>query len=285
MVVQHREREVVLVKAAEDGIAPEIIQRVMHPAHVPFERKAETAEIRRARDKRPGSGFFGYRDHAWTFRVHEMVEVFQEIDGFEVLVAAVLVREPFAGLARVIEVKHRGDGIHAQSVDVKAVAPEERVSREEITNFVAAKIENERTPICVGSFAGVFVLVEGGAVEARESPIIPWEMGGHPVYKDADACFVERIDEKLKLIRGAVAATRRIKTSDLITPGRIIRVLGDGEKLDVGESHFADVVDERTGHLAIAERLGVGLFAPRADVHFVDAERRAERIVLGTLAE
>ena len=70
--------------------------------------------------------------------VRDVIELAQEIDGLQVLAPAVLVGNPFAFLARVIEVKHRGDGIDAQAVDVEAVAPEQRVGDEEIADFVPA---------------------------------------------------------------------------------------------------------------------------------------------------
>src|SRR2546427_5888644 len=44
------------------------------------------------------------------------------------------------------------------------------------------------------------------SVEARQGPIVAWEMGGYPIDNDADACFVERIDEKLKIFRRSVPA-------------------------------------------------------------------------------
>ena len=61
------------------------------------------------------------------FRVRDVVEFFQKFNRLEVFAPAELVGDPLARLARVIEVKHRGHGIHAQAVDVEPVAPEQRV--------------------------------------------------------------------------------------------------------------------------------------------------------------
>ncbi len=156
---------------AVDRLAPEIAQRVVHPAHVPLEGKTEPAEIRRARDLRPGGGFLGDGHDAGKFRVRDVVEFFQEFDGLQIFAAAKLVRDPFAFLARIIEVKHRGDGVHAQAVNVKTLAPEERVGDEKIGNFVPAIIEDQRAPILMRALARVFVLVKRRAVELAPAPI------------------------------------------------------------------------------------------------------------------
>ena len=60
--------------------------------------------------------------------VAELVQPLEEVDRLEVLVAAEDVRDPFAGLARVVEVEHRGDRVDPQSVEVVAVEPEQRVA-------------------------------------------------------------------------------------------------------------------------------------------------------------
>ena len=76
----------------------EVPERVVHPAHVPFETEAEPArEVGRetpgqAVDSSAASITPGYS------RVHELVQLAQEADRLEVLAAAVLVREPLAGL-------------------------------------------------------------------------------------------------------------------------------------------------------------------------------------------
>ena len=170
-------------------------------------------------------------------RVGDVIEFFQKLDGLEIFASAELVGNPFALLARVIEIKHGGHGVHAQAVNVKAVAPEQRVGDEEIAHLVAAVIENERAPVLMRALARVFVLVQGGAVEVRQRPVIARKMRRHPVNDDADAGFVQRIDEKLKIIRRAKAAGGRVKAGHLVAPRRIKSVLGHRQKFDVGKAH------------------------------------------------
>src|SRR5436309_2573421 len=119
----------------------------------------------------------------------DVIELAQEVDGLEVFTAAILVGNPFAVPPRIIEIEHRGDGVHAEAVDMKTLAPEKRVGQEENADLMPAIIENEGAPILVRAFAGVFVLEKRGAVEAGESPIVAREVGGYPIDDDADACF------------------------------------------------------------------------------------------------
>ena len=139
VMIEHRERQVVLMIFAVDRLVLEITERVVHPAHVPFEREAESADVGRTRHLRPGGGFLGDGHHAGKFRVRDVIEFLQKLDRLQIFAAAKLVRNPLAFLARIIEIKHRGDGVHAQAVNVKAFAPEQRVGDEKIGNLVAGQ--------------------------------------------------------------------------------------------------------------------------------------------------
>ena len=213
----------------------------------------------------------------------EVVEFFQEFNRLQMLAAAKLVGNPFAFLPRIIEVKHRSHRVHPQSVNVKAVEPEQRVGDEEIGNFMPAKIENQRAPILMRAFARVFVLEKRGAVEFRQRPVIARKMRRHPVHNHADARLVQRVDEKLKILRRAEAARGRVKAGDLITPRRIIRVLGRRHKFDVRETQASDVFNERFGQFAVAPGFVRRFFPPGTEVDFINAHGRAQRVALAAL--
>ena len=51
----------------------------------------------------------------------------EKVDGFEIFAAAESIGHPLAWFARVVEIEHGSDGVHAQAVDVIFVEPEERV--------------------------------------------------------------------------------------------------------------------------------------------------------------
>ena len=115
--VVQAEQDVAVMMLAVDRILADVVQRVVHPAHVPFVAEAEPAEFDRARHLRPGGGFLGGRGRLREAREQLGVEAAQEGDRFEVLPAAMLVRNPAARRPAVVEIEHGGDRIDAQAVD------------------------------------------------------------------------------------------------------------------------------------------------------------------------
>ncbi len=141
LVVREREDEVfgervdqaegqraVLVLAI-DRVLGHVPQRVVHPPHVPLEAESQPPEVRRLGDARPARRFLGARQDPGMFLMAELVEFLEEVDRFEVLVAAEDVRHPFAGFARIVEIEHRRDRVDPQAVEVVTVQPEQRRCR------------------------------------------------------------------------------------------------------------------------------------------------------------
>ena len=71
-----------------------------------------------------------------------MIHLTQEICGFDVFPSAVLVFDPLARIAVVIQVDHGGDGINPDSVDVIFVEPEEGVGDEVVADFGAFVVKD-----------------------------------------------------------------------------------------------------------------------------------------------
>src|SRR5262249_4718884 len=163
------------------------------------------------------------------------VEAFQERDGFEILVAAVTVRYPFARLPAVVEIKHRCDGIDAQPVDVIAVEPEKRAVEQEFRDFDAAVIVDQRVPVAVQPLPRIGVLVELAAVEFGKAVRIVGEMPRHPVEQNADPGLMASVDEELKIAWAAEPAGWCEKSGRLISPRAIERKFGDRQQLDMGK--------------------------------------------------
>ena len=155
----------------------------------------------RTADHRPGGGFFGYRHGAGGVLVDELVHPLEEGYGLQVLVAALLVWDPLPLFARVVEVEHRGDGVHPQAVHVVLPEPEEGVGRQVVADLVAAVVEDERTPVRVTALTRVGVLVEVRAVEVAEAVRVFGEVGRDPVDDYSYAGRVEGVHQALELVR------------------------------------------------------------------------------------
>ena len=211
----------------------DVAQRVVHPAHVPLEVEAEAAEVRRLRDAGPGGRFLGDRQHAREIAADRDVELAQELDRLEVLAPAVVVGNPLAGLAAVVEVQHRRHGVHAQAVDVVAVHPEQRVGDEEVAHLVPAVVEDLGAPVGVLALPRVGVLVQAVPSKLRRPCSSRGKCAGTQSMITPMPCLVAAIDEVHEVLRRAVARAWRVVADDLVAPGTVERVLGDAHQLEV----------------------------------------------------
>ena len=57
-------------------------------------------------------------------------------------------------------------------------------------------------------------------------------------------------------------------------------MFGHGHEFDMREAHLFDVLDERLGEFAIAQRFGFRFFPPGTEMDFIDAKRRAQGVGL-----
>src|SRR5262249_28048320 len=144
-----------------------------------------------------------------------------------------------------------------ESVDVITLEPEQRVVDEKTRDFAAAEIVDGGVPIRMKAAPRIVVLVERGAVEARQPVLIRREMRRHPVENDAESRRVRLVDETCKARGTAEAGRRRKQTGRLISPRRIEGMLRDRQKLDVREAHVPDVGDQGVPKLVIAQEAAI----------------------------
>ncbi|OIQ79884.1 hypothetical protein GALL_383660 [mine drainage metagenome] len=217
--------------------------------------------------------------------MHHHVEFLEEINRFQVFAAAELVGQPFAVLARVIEINHGSHRIHAQAVDVELADPEMRVGEQEIAYFIAAVVEDQRAPVLMFAQARILVFVQGRAVEARQRPAVLGEMRRHPVQNHADAGLVAGIDKGAEIVRRAEAAGDAEIAGGLVAPGFIQRMLADRHQLDVGVAHFQGIGHQIGRQFAEIDETVVLSAFPRAGVEFVHVHRLMQPVLAGTLPE
>ena len=271
--VVHAEGHLVMVVSSVDGLAPHVVQGVVHPAHVPLVAESESAGVGGPGDPGIGGRFLGEGGDALAAGVDRLVQALQEGDRLQVLAPTLDIRHPFALRAGVVPVEHRGDGIDPQAVDVVLLQPVEGVRDQVVPHLVTAVVEDQRVPVPVKAFARIGVLVERGAVESPQAVRVGGEVAGHPVENEAELRGVAGLDEVAELAEGAVAAGRRVETDGLIAPGAVEGILGDRHHLDVGEAHVAHVGHQVLGQLAVAEGAGaVARPLPGAEVDLVDGD-------------
>ena len=91
---------------------------------------------------------------------------------------------------------------------------------------------------------------------------------------------MQAIDEAHEILRRAVPRGRREVAEHLIAPRAVERMLGDADEFDVRVAHVEHIRDQLVGELIPGEkrRLAMPGAAPRARMHFIDRDRRAQRI-------
>ena len=94
--IGHAEGHLVMVVFAEVWIELHVIEEVMHPSHVPFVGEMQAAVLYASRYLRPRCGLLGNHDDTFVSSAHQGIQVFEELDGFEIFISAVLVPHPMA---------------------------------------------------------------------------------------------------------------------------------------------------------------------------------------------
>src|SRR6266567_9103514 len=183
----------------------------------------------------------------------------------QIFAAAELIGNPLAGLARVIEIEHGSDGVHAEAVNVVFVEPEEGVGNQIVLHFIAAVVVDQRAPIGMRALARVGMLVEMAAVKLRQAVSVAREMRGSPIENDADAGLVTAVDELHEFDRRTKAAGGGEVAESLVTPGTVVRMFHDGEQFDMSVAELFSVGNQLVGELPVSEPAIVipGNAAPR----------------------
>src|SRR5688500_10087884 len=165
--IDESERNFVLMIAAVNRIEAEILQSVVDPAHIPFQTKPQPAEIGRLGHTRPCRRLLGNREDTWMVLMHLHVKFLEESDGLQILVAAILVGNPFALLTRIIQIQYGRDGIDPQSVNMISIKPKQGAVEQEVPHLHPTEVKNAAVPLWMVAQTRIFMIVEMRAVEPR----------------------------------------------------------------------------------------------------------------------
>src|SRR3990172_3972908 len=276
--VHRPEGDLLLVELPVLGGFLEVGESVVHESHVPLHPESQPPDVRGVRHHGPCRRLLGNRlDPGVSFVCH-FVEAPEELGRLQVLAAAETVGLPPAFLSRIVEVEHRGDRVHTERVGMIAIEPEGGAREKEARDLAPAVVELETVPVGMDALSRVGVLVEVGPVEKAEPVGVRGKVRGHPVEDDSDTRAMEAVDQVHEVLRLAVSGGGREKSRDLVSPGRVVRMLHGGKKLDVGEAHVEDVANEFFRLLTIREESALGGLLPRAEMDFVNGPRGGKPI-------
>ncbi len=264
-----------VMPAAIDRVFLHIFERVVHPAHVPFEGEAEAVFFHVC-----GNAPFCrriFRDQiAGGLAADLIVQLAHEIHAFEVHPAAEHVGTPF--FAVIVVIKHGSDCIHAQRVDMEFVDPIEGVGDQERADFRLAVVEGHRAPNREFRTKRVAVFIKAGAVKIPQRPFIFAEMGGDPVKDDPDPGLMHFVDKIAEIIRRPVAGSRGIITGHLIAPGKVEGIFADPHQFHMGIAHVIHILSQVIRQLPVIQEAIFVIpiaepFFPGAQMDFIDRHR------------
>ena len=290
-LVHGREGQELVVAGAVREVGLHVVQRIVHPAHVPLEVESQAAVGGGVRHERPRRGLLRDHHHVRVVLAHGVVARADEVDGRVVLLRPARVELLLAGVVDAeVEVQHGRDAVHADAVCVVLAHPVQQVGRQEVADLVLSEVELERAPVGV-----LLLLVQLVAVEVHQAVLVAAEAAGHPVQDHADARLVAGVHKVLELPGVSVAAGGREVARDLVAPRAVKRVLHHGQDLYVRVAHLLHVIDQLHGELVVGEvaaGMVVGVWVavsgeavrvalPAAKVALEDVERPLEEVLLG----
>src|SRR5579859_6487784 len=91
--------QLTLMVLAVNRLTMEILENIVHPAHVPLERKAKATLAGWLRYTRPRGGFLSDHQMVWKTLSHGCVAALKKFNRRQVLTSAKLVRNPLSLLA------------------------------------------------------------------------------------------------------------------------------------------------------------------------------------------
>ena len=162
------------------------------------------------------------------------------------------------------------------------IKPEQCIGDQEISHLITAAIEYQGIPILLYTLPRISMFIEMGSVEGLEGKRVLWKMGRDPVKDNTQSCGVAAVHEVHQVVWCTEPGGRGIVTGDLIAPGAVKRVFGQGEELDVIEPHLLHIGDELFGCFPISQP-PVALLDPAppgTQMDFINCHGSAQRVLL-----
>ena len=135
---------------------------------------------------------------------NQRIQASDEINCLKVFVSAVFVGDPFAVVAVVVEIEHRGHSVNTKSVNMIIAKPEFGRAHQEGSDLVPTVVKDLGAPLLMFALSRVGVFVAGLAVKVGKTVCVSREVGRNPVENDTDTVLVALIDKIHKIVRCAV---------------------------------------------------------------------------------
>ena len=122
--ITHGKCHQMMVILSEIWIQFHIFCEVMHPSHIPLQTESQSTFFYISGNLRPCRRFLCDHKCSRISSKYNRIQMSEEIDCLQVLILAIFVCNPFSVLPSVIQIQHRSNRIHTQSVYMELLNPE-----------------------------------------------------------------------------------------------------------------------------------------------------------------
>ena len=241
----------------------EIIQRIIHPSHIPFIIKTKSALVDRISHFRERSRIFGCEDHRRMHAFQSLIHILQELYRIEV----------YTPCRIALPVDRTADCIHADTVHMEFTDPVICAGLQEASGLSAGMHEVAASPF-TDTDSRVRIFIKCSSVVIRQTISVHSEMNRNKIHQHTDIVFMAGIYEGFQLVRCSVTRSRAEKSGCLIAPGFITRVFIQWHDLEIVVAVFDQIRNQNVDHFFIIVPVicFIRRFAERTKMNFIDIE-------------
>ena len=222
IVIHHGKRQFMVITASIFRSGTKIVKGVVHPSHIPFIVKAQTALGNRVCNLRKGCGIFGSQNHRGVHFFQSSVHVLEKFHCVEV----------YAPRRIPLPVNSPADGIHTKPVYMKFFYPVVCRRLQEAPYFSTGMHKVAASPFA-DTYGRMRILVQSCPVILSQTIAVQCKMYRYKVHDHANAILMTAVNKIFQLIRSAVSGSGAEKACGLITPGFIAGIFVQRHDLQI----------------------------------------------------
>ena len=182
---------------------------------------------------------------------HCAVKLLEKFNRFKIFSSAVFIRNPFAVLTSVIEIKHWCNCVNPKPVKMEIVNPIHCRGNKERFNLIFAVVKYSCAPFLMLAFSHIGVFVCAFSVKFIKTVSVFREVSRYPVKYYSDSGFVASVNKIHKVVRCSVAWSRSKVSCNLISPWAVKRIFHNRHHFNMSVSHIFYVRHKFLCHLPV----------------------------------
>ena len=267
-----------MIALTEIWIQFHVFQEIIHPAHVPFQRKSKAIILCFTCNLRPCGRLLCDHNRTVVSSKYNGIQMFEEFYCFKVLVITVLIGNPLAIFLAIIQIEHRCNCIYTEAVYMAFLDPVQCVGDQEVLDFRTSVIVDLGSPVRMLTLSRVFMLIDSSSIEIGKSMCILREMSRNPVEYNTDLVSVQVIHHIFEILCSTIPGSRCIISCYLISPGSVKWMLCNSHKFYMSISHLFDIGRQFMCKFTVIIKSRIILilcrmFLPRTQMYFIDCHR------------